>query len=113
MLLFKRNRRFFFESIGLPAVLYYTVAPLCFFYTRVFQPDALTALCSLAGVYYFWIWTEDGNKAALPLSVAGVCLAVLLNPNTLYLGLPFLYLRYPNFSSHPLHPFAPSLISIF
>lgn len=112
ILLFKLSRRFFCESIGLLAVLYYTVAPLCFFYTRVFQPDALTALCSLAGVYYFWIWTEDGNKAALALSVAGVCLAVLLKPNSLYLGLPLLYLSYRKFGWQLLQRFDLWLISI-
>lgn len=60
-----------------------TFAPLSFYFTRAFQGDALMALGSLAGIYYFWIWTEEDKPWALALSALGTASAALFKPPSL------------------------------
>jgi hypothetical protein len=97
LLLFRLTRRLFDEPAALLAVFFYSFAPLSFFFTRSFQPDALMALCSIAGVYYFWLWVEEDRWVFLAVSVVGVSLAALIKPTNLYLGLPLFYLSYRKF----------------
>ena len=97
LLLFALVRRLADEATGLLAAFFYSMATIAFYYTRSFQPDATLALGSLAGIYYFWKWTEERSLLALAVSAAGVCIAVLIKPTNLYLGLPLLYLAYRAF----------------
>jgi hypothetical protein len=95
--LFALVRRLSDDRAGVLAVLFYTVATVAYSFTRGVQPDAWLALGSLAGLYYFWIWTETRSLGALALSIAGVSLAVLIKPVSLYLGLPLMYLAFRAF----------------
>jgi 4-amino-4-deoxy-L-arabinose transferase-like glycosyltransferase len=97
LLLFAFARRLFDANVALMAVLYYSMATVVYTYTRSFQPEALLALSSLAAIYYFWIWTESGGIGALALSATGLCIAALIKPISLYLGLPLFYLVYRAF----------------
>src|SRR5215471_20032037 len=56
------------EYSALLAVFFYSFVPLTFYFTRTFQPDALMAFFSLVGVYYFWIWTEQGRRTSIVIS---------------------------------------------
>ena len=94
LLLFQFARRLADENTAIFAAFFYTVAPLSFYFTRAFHGDALMALGSLAGVYYFWIWAEEDKPWALALSALGVASAALFKPPSLYIGLPLLYLCY-------------------
>lgn len=96
-LLFRFVRRLFNDRIALLAVYFYSVVPLSLVYTSGFQPDALMALGSLAGIYFFWIWTEENRWTALALSALGIALAILIKPTSLYLGIPLLYLCWRKF----------------
>jgi 4-amino-4-deoxy-L-arabinose transferase-like glycosyltransferase len=97
LLLFQLCRRMFDDSVALLAAFFYTIATLAYFLTRTFQPDALLALGSIAGVYYFWIWMEEGGIRAFLLSAVGICTAALIKPTNFYLGLPLAYLAWRSF----------------
>lgn len=97
LLLFRLAGRLFGPPVGLLAAGFYSVFPLGYMYTLTYQPDALMALGSLAGVYGFWVWTEDESRGALVGSAAATLLAVLVKPTSLYLGLPVLYLAHRRF----------------
>jgi hypothetical protein len=92
LLLFRFARRLFDERAALLAVFFYTVVPLSFFFNRAFLGDTLVSLASLAGVAFFLAWTEERRGWQLALSAAGVALAALIKPASLYLGLPLVYL---------------------
>ncbi len=94
VVLFLLASRLFGQRVGLFAAFFYSAVPLSFGFTRTFQPDALMAFGSLVGIYYFWAWTEENRWAELWCSGLGVCLATLIKPSNLYLGLPLLYLCY-------------------
>ena len=97
LVLFGLVRRLVDDATGLLAVLFYSVATIAYYYTRSFQPDATAALGSLAGLHYFWRWTEERRPWTLLLAAAGVGVAILIKPTNLYLGLPLLYLAYRAF----------------
>jgi Dolichyl-phosphate-mannose-protein mannosyltransferase len=97
LLLFQFTRRLFGDGVALLTVLFYTVAPLSYVFTRVYKPDPLMALGSLAGIYYFWRWSEEGRWGFLALAAVGTSLAVVIKPTNLYLGLPLLYLCHRKF----------------
>jgi len=103
LLLFRFVRRLFNDRIALLAVYFYSVVPLSLVYTSGLQPDALMALGSLAGIYFFWIWTEENRWTALALSTLGIALAILIKPTSLYLGIPLLYLCWRKFGWQLLH----------
>lgn len=92
ILLFLLSQRLFDVPAALIAVFLYTFAPLSLFFTRTIQPDALAALCTLAGIYCFWLWTENERWFDFVLAAVAVSMAVLIKPANLYLGLPLLYL---------------------
>ena len=97
LLLFQFARRLMDETAALPAVFFYSFAPLSFYFTRAFQGDALMALGSLAAVHYFWVWTEKKRLFPLVISALGLASAALFKPASLYLGLPLLYLAHREF----------------
>ncbi|MCA1554447.1 MAG: glycosyltransferase family 39 protein, partial [Chloroflexi bacterium] len=96
-LLFQFGRQVFTARVALFAAFFYSIAPMSDVFTRTFQPDALMSLGALAGVYYFWRWTEDGRPRSWLLSALGVGVAILIKPTNLYFGLPLLYLCYRKF----------------
>ncbi len=112
LVLFALVRRLFDETTGLLAVLYYSLSTIVYDYSRSFQPDMLLALGSIAGLYYFWIWTETGRISALTLGALGVCVATLIKPTNLYLGLPLLYLAHRAFGLRALRRFELWLVAI-
>ncbi len=97
LLLFRLTARVFDRRAGILATGIYTAVPLAFYQTRAFQPDALLALGSLAGVYYFWVWTEQPRWRFLALSALGTAVAVLIKPPSLYLAVPLAFLAYRRF----------------
>lgn len=92
LLLFLLVRRTFDDRAALFAVLFYSLLPLTLFHTRTFQPDGLLALGSIAAVYFFWAWTDDGLWWQLGLAWLGVTVAALIKPPSLYLAIPITYL---------------------
>jgi hypothetical protein len=97
LLLFALVRRLMGEAEALWAVFFYSVLPLSFIYTRTFQPDALGALGSLAGIYFFFRWTQEERKTHLALSAAGTCVAILIKPFHICLGIPLLWMSWRRF----------------
>jgi len=94
LLVYDLGRRLFEPYAALLAVAFYTASPLGYYYTRLVQPDVLLALGSLAAIDFFLRWSEDGKSRDLMLSGAGLALAALIKPISLYLGLPLLYLAH-------------------
>ena len=92
IVLFLLVRRIFDERAALFSVLFYSLLPFTLYHTRTVQPDPLLALGSIAGVYYFWSWTESGRWRDLAVAWAGVTIAVLIKPPSLYLAVPLAYL---------------------
>jgi hypothetical protein len=97
ILLFRLVQNLFDERVALFSVFFYSFVPLSVVFTRSFQPDALMALSSLAGVYYFSRWMEEERWTSLLISALGISLAILIKPMNLYLGLPLLYLAQGKF----------------
>ena len=98
VLLFRLVYRSFADPrVGLLAVGFYSFLPLSFTVSRNFQPDTLMVLCTLATVYYFWIWTDEGRLWPLLASALAFALALLIKPFCLYVGLPLLYLSWRRF----------------
>lgn len=98
ILLFLFARRLYDERTALAATAFYSILPLSFYFSRSVQPDAMAALGSLAGVYFFWVWTAEDRIWSLLWSAMGLAIAVLIKPTNLYLGLPLLYLCVRRFS---------------
>ncbi len=97
LLLFLLTRKVYDERAALLATAFYSFLPLSYFFTRDIQADALAALGTLAGIYFFWTWTEGERWPLLVLSALGTALAVLIKPSNLYIGLPLLYLLWSRF----------------
>ena len=110
VLLFLLVRRIFDERAALFAALFYSLLPFTLFHTRTVQPDAMLALGSIAGIYYFWTWTEDEHWWRLGLAWAGVTLAALIKPPSLYLAIPLGYLA---IRAYGLRAFARPALWIF
>jgi len=97
VILFCFSRRLFDDTVALLSVFFYSFVPLTIYFNRSFQPDTLIALCSFAGIYLFWNWTERDRRLYLLLSAVSISIAVLIKPPSLYVGLPILYLCYRKF----------------
>jgi hypothetical protein len=76
------------------STLFYSFLPTNVYYSRAFMPEATMLMCSVAGIYFFYRWTERAGLANLLLSAAFVSLAVLVKLPALCLGLPLLYLAW-------------------
>jgi hypothetical protein len=92
ILLYRLTREVFGQRAALLAAGFYSFLPLSYTVSHNFQPDTLLVLCTLAGLYYFWRWTEDGAWKWLAISAFSLMLAVLIKPFYLYAGLPLVYL---------------------
>jgi len=97
LLLFQFARKLVDEKTALIVVFFYSVVPLTAFFNRSFQPDTLMCLGTLAGIYFFWLYTENNRLFHLILSGAGVSLALLIKPLNVYLAVPLIYLAHRQF----------------
>lgn len=98
-------RRYTTRSTALWGCAFFAVLPLGVFYSRAFMPEAALVMCSVAGVYFFSGWVRTWHWVPFFLSAALVASACLLKIQTLYLGLPLLYLAWLRFGRRTLlHP---------
>jgi len=97
ILLFRLTAAVFHRRAALFAAGLYSFLPLSYTVSRNFQPDTFMVFCTLAGIYYFWRWTEEAQWKWLVLSWIGLALAVLIKPFCLYAGVPLLYLCWRKF----------------
>ena len=97
ILLYRMTREIFGRRAALLSVGFYSFLPLSYSVSHNFQPDTLLVLCTLAGLYYFWMWTEEGRLKWLAISVLGLTIAVLIKPFYLYAGVPLIYLCWRKF----------------
>lgn len=97
ILLYKMAGRVFNRLAGLFAAGFYSILPLSFSVSHNFQPDTFMVLCTLAGIYYFWIWTEEGRLPALAISAAATAIAAMIKPFCLYAAVPLIYLCWRKF----------------
>ena len=58
------------------------------------MPEALLLLGLTGAVLYYWKWIQRGKVGHWILSLIFIVAAVLTKPQSLYLGLPLLYLSY-------------------
>jgi 4-amino-4-deoxy-L-arabinose transferase-like glycosyltransferase len=98
LLLYRLARDVYGRRTALFAVGFYAFLPLSYSVSHNFQPDTFMVLCTLAGIYYFFRWTEDMQWKWLAISFAGLAIAVLIKPFCLYAGVPLIYLCHRKFA---------------
>ncbi len=97
ILLYRLTCGIFGRRSGLLAAGLYSFLPLSYSVSHNFQPDTFLSLCTLAGLYYFWVWTEEGRWKWLAISAFGLMIAILIKPFYLYAGVPLVYLCWRKF----------------
>jgi 4-amino-4-deoxy-L-arabinose transferase-like glycosyltransferase len=97
ILLYRMTIAIFGRRTALLAAGFYSFLPLSFSVSHNFQPDTLLSLCTLAGLYYFWRWTEEERWGWLLISSIALMIAVLIKPFYLYAGIPLVYLCWRKF----------------
>jgi 4-amino-4-deoxy-L-arabinose transferase-like glycosyltransferase len=80
------------ETVALWSALVYAILPLNVFYGRTVMSDAMMLMSSVWGIYWFALWLENGKTRTFAASALALALALLLNPSTVYLGIPLLFL---------------------
>jgi 4-amino-4-deoxy-L-arabinose transferase-like glycosyltransferase len=97
ILLYRLTCKVFNRRTALFTAGFYSFLPLSYSVSHNFQPDTFMVLATIAGIYYFWMWTEDGRSRWLAISVLGLAMAVLIKPFCLYVGVPLIYLAWRKF----------------
>lgn len=97
ILLYRLTCGIFNRRAALIAAGLYSFLPLSYSVSHNFQPDTFMVLCTLAGIYYFWMWTEEERFKWLAISVLGMAMAVIIKPFCLYAGVPLIYLCWRKF----------------
>ncbi len=97
LLLHHLTRVVFGRTAALFAAGFYSILPLAYFVSHTFQPDTFMVLCTLAGIYYFWMWTEEGSLKWLAVSALAIAISALIKPFCLYVAIPLLYLCWRKF----------------
>jgi len=88
--IFALARRLWSERAGLYAAAVMAFMPLNVIVGRAFMPETTMLAASIWGVFFFWRWCEGNRWRDYFASAACICLAVLIKPPALYLGLPLL-----------------------
>lgn len=90
-------RRIFQESVALWALFFYSFAPLQIAASRAFIPDVPSLCLSLAALYFFLSWLEDGDRWSWFIASVALSLAILTKATSAILGLPLFYLCWQRF----------------
>jgi len=85
-------RRLFGDAAALWATFFYSFAPLSIVASREFMPDVPSLSLALAGMYFFLLWAERGDRRALVGSAFLISLSFLIKLPTAVIGAPLLYL---------------------
>jgi len=88
------------EKTALWSAFFYAVLPLNVFLGRTFQPEATLLMASVVAIYFFSEWIATGKWHLFIFSAFFLSLACLLKPQTLYLGLPLLFLAWDKYKNH-------------
>jgi len=80
-------RRFFEGRLALLCVGIFAMAPMVFRYSYVFMPDATSLLFFLVALQQFLRFLDDNRWRSVILSALAMCLAILVKPTAIHLGL--------------------------
>jgi hypothetical protein len=97
ILLYHLASAVFSRRAALLAAGFYSILPISYSVSHSFQPDTFMVFCTLAGIYYFWLWTEGGSLPALAFSAAATATAAMIKPFCLYAAVPLIYLCWRKF----------------
>ena len=96
------------RAVAVWALVFYSFAPLSIAASRAFMPDLPSLTLSLAGLYFFLRWCDDGKEA--DWLVRGICVLSsrhsLIKGTSAIIGLPLLYLGWQRAESHSLGKYA-------
>ena len=90
--LYKLTRKYAGNTTGLLTLLFYTLNPYIFFYSRSFQPESTMLFFSITMLYFFSEWIDREGWWRFSLMTLCATLAFLVKLPTICLGLPLVYL---------------------
>ena len=90
--LYKLTRKYAGNTTGLLTLLFYTLNPYIFFYSRSFQPESTMLFFSITMLYFFSEWIDREGWWRFALMTFCATFAFLTKIPTICLGLPLLYL---------------------
>lgn len=93
------TRKVIGEKVALWSAFIYAVLPLNIISGRAFMPESMMLMCSVYGIYFFLVWTENYFLRDYLLSLLFITLAVLIKIPSLYLGLPLAFLAYNKYKT--------------
>ena len=79
---------------ALTGVLCYLLFPISIYFGRTFMPEALMLLLSVATLWTFVRWLDDGRRSSFVLAVVVAALCFMVKIPTLYLGFPLVALAW-------------------
>lgn len=88
--IFALARGLWSERAGLHAAAVMAFMPLHVIVGRAFMPESTMLAASIWGVFFFWRWCAGNRWRDYFASATCICLAVLIKPPALYLGLPLM-----------------------
>lgn len=90
-------RKIISERTALWSAFIYSILPLNIYFARAFMPESFMLMCSVYGIYFYTLWTDDDKWKSFFLSSLFIMLAVLVKLPELYLGVPLCFLTINKF----------------
>jgi len=91
-MLYLLGKRYYDTTTGLIAAGVFAILPMSVFYTRTFMPESAMLFFSVALLYFFTRWLDNGTWRDFLLATLFAALAFLVKLPTLYMGGPLLFL---------------------
>ena len=91
-MLYLLGKRYYDQTTGLIAAGVFAVLPMSVYYTRTFMPESAMLFFSVALLYFFTRWLDNGTWRDFFLASLVTALTFLIKLPTLYMGGPLLFL---------------------
>jgi 4-amino-4-deoxy-L-arabinose transferase-like glycosyltransferase len=91
-MLYLLGKRYYDATTGLVAASVFAILPMSVYYTRTFMPESAMLFCSVAMLYFFTRWLDNGTWKDFFLATLFTTLTFLIKLPTLYMGGPLLFL---------------------